>query len=80
MGSSGGRQERPRGGLPRAAGPANFVQLPVLSVPSSPWIELALADGTIVRVPQQNLAALQTVLHSLRSGDPVELDREVSRA
>jgi hypothetical protein len=42
-----------------------FVQLP-LSVPAaSPWIEVVLAEGTVVRLPQQNLAALQTVLRTL---------------
>lgn len=30
------------------------------------WIELTLVDGTIVRIPQQNLAALQTVFTILR--------------
>lgn len=52
----------------------DFLQLPVTTVPSSPWIELALADGTVVRLPQQNLAALLAVLRLLR-GDPAELPR-----
>jgi hypothetical protein len=43
-----------------------FLQLPVTAVRPSPWIELALPDGTIVRLPQQNLAALTTVLRVLR--------------
>jgi hypothetical protein len=45
---------------------AEFLQLPVRSVPSSPWIELTLADGTLVRLPQENLAALATLLKVLR--------------
>lgn len=45
---------------------ADFLQLPVTVVRPSPWIELVLADGTIVRVPQQNLAALVTLLRVLR--------------
>ena len=31
---------------------------------SNPWIELMLTDGTLIRLPQQNLAALQTVLQA----------------
>ena len=42
-----------------------FVQLPLSSPPSCPWIEVVLAEGTVVRLPQQNLAALQTVLQTL---------------
>ncbi len=41
---------------------ATFVQLPLASAPTNPWIELMLTDGTLIRLPQQNLAALQTVL------------------
>ena len=44
-----------------------FLRLPVRSVRSSPWIELTLVDGTVVRIPQENLAALTTVLRMLRS-------------
>ena len=49
-----------------------FVQLPVAAAQPSPWIELALADGTILRLPQQNLAALITALRVLR-GERLEL-------
>jgi transposase-like protein len=51
-----------------ATGVTGFLQLPVIGPRTSPWIELVLVDGTIVRVPQQNLAALQTVLRALRDG------------
>lgn len=44
---------------------ATFVQLPISSTQASPWIELVLAEGTIIRVPQQNLAALQVVLRAI---------------
>ena len=44
-----------------------FVQLPLAPASTSPWIELVLVEGTIIRVPQQNLTALQTVLHALSS-------------
>jgi hypothetical protein len=50
---------------------AEFLQLPVAARPA-PWIELALADGTILRLPQQNLAALVTALRVLR-GERLEL-------
>ena len=52
--------------------PTGFLQLPVTAAPAAPWIELALADGTIVRLPQQNLAALIAVLRVLR-GERLEL-------
>jgi transposase-like protein len=46
--------------------PAGFLQLPVAPAPQSPWIELSLADGTLVRVPQQNTALVLAVLRELR--------------
>jgi hypothetical protein len=52
--------------------PAEFLQVPVQAAQGSPWIELALADGTILRVPQQNLAALIAALRVLR-GERLEL-------
>jgi hypothetical protein len=52
--------------------PADFLRLPVTAAQGSPWIELALADGTILRLPQQNLAALVTALRVLR-GERLEL-------
>ena len=48
------------------ARPAEFLQLPVTAMRPSPWIELALADGTVLRLPQQNVAALLAVLRVLR--------------
>ncbi len=42
-----------------------FVQVPLAAPPSSPWIEIVLAEGAVIRLPQQNLAALQAVLQSL---------------
>jgi transposase-like protein len=58
----------------RAAAPKHlrdFLQLPVMAARPSPWIELTLADGTLVRVPQQNTAALVSVLRILR-GEPLD--------
>ena len=52
--------------------PTGFLQLPVAAAPSMPWIELAMADGTILRLPQQNLAALITAMRVLR-GERLEL-------
>jgi len=46
--------------------PREFLRLPVRSVRSMPWIELTLVDGTVVRIPQENHAALTTVLRTLR--------------
>jgi hypothetical protein len=58
--------------------PTNFLQLPVTAAQAAPWIELALADGTILRLPQQNLAALITALRVLR-GERLELPWGESR-
>jgi transposase-like protein len=52
--------------------PTDFLQLPVTAAPTMPWIELTMADGTILRLPQQNLAALITALRVLR-GERLEL-------
>jgi transposase-like protein len=67
MRRSSGRPENPGPiARPVSAGPA-FVQLPaVAATPVVPWIELVLADGTIIRLPHQNVAALQAVLQALR--------------
>ena len=60
--------------------PADFLQLPVRGARSSPWIELSLVDGTLVRVPQENLAALTTLLKVLR-GDNLDVpSREAGHA
>ena len=58
----------------------DFLQLPVRGVRSSPWIELSLVDGTLVRVPQDNLAALTTLLRVLRGEDGDVAGREARRA
>ena len=45
-----------------------FVQVPLPPAngsTGSPWIEISLADGTVVRVPASNLAALKLVLSTL---------------
>jgi hypothetical protein len=60
--------------------PANFFQVPILGVQTAPWIEMVLVDGTVIRVPQQNLAALHTVLHVLRGGQVEALIGEVPHA
>jgi transposase-like protein len=56
----------------------NFLPLPVAAAQTAPWIELALADGTILRLPQQNLAALIAALRVLR-GEHLELPSGESR-
>ena len=38
----------------------------------SPWIELALADGTVLRLPHQDVTGLIAVLRVLR-GDRFDL-------
>jgi len=57
---------RRRSSASATASGATFVQLPLPAVPVSPWIEVVLAEGTVVRIGQQDLAALQTVLRALK--------------
>ena len=65
-----------------SATPANvpFVQLPLSSPAASPWIEVVLAEGTVVRLPQQNLAALQTVLRTLGGAPAASATGDVKHA
>jgi len=65
---------------PAAAHAEDFLQLPVRGVRSSPWIELSLVDGTLVRIPQENLAALTTLLRVLRGDDGDGVGSEARRA
>ena len=53
------------------SGSPRFVQLPTASTNSPECVEVAVADGAVIRVPSENLAALKVVLDSLvglRSG------------
>jgi len=59
---------------------ADFLQLPVRGMQTSPWIEMTLVDGTFVRVPQDNLAALIALLKVLRGDDPQMPSSEVQHA
>lgn len=62
----------PSAGSMTASCPTRFLQLPVAAAQTAPWIELAMADGTILRLPPQNLAALIAALRVLR-GEQLEL-------
>jgi hypothetical protein len=79
-GSLGQRLEHLPAKSPAAAHAEDFLQLPVQAVRSSLWIELSLADGTLVRIPQENLAALTTLLRVLRGDDGDGVGREARRA
>jgi len=57
-----------------------FLQLPLPAPPSCPWIEVVLSEGTIVRLPQQNLAALKTVLGALGNNTPPSAMEETHHA
>ena len=57
-----------------------FVQVPLPAASASGWIEVVLAEGTVIRLPQQNLAALQTVLRSLGGGSHSPAKEEVRHA
>jgi transposase-like protein len=68
--AKGLRRQRPQvvpTNKPATKHPQEFLRLPVRGVRSIPWIELTLVDGTVVRIPQENLAALTTVLRTLRA-------------
>jgi transposase-like protein len=75
-GAPAGARRTPRQ-IPRKAA-ADFLQLPITAAQPAPWIELALADGTILRLPQQNLTALITALRVLR-GERLELPNGEAR-
>lgn len=47
------------------AAETSFFQLRVPEPRGSAWIEIASADGTLIRLPQQNLAALELALATL---------------
>lgn len=47
------------------SGSPRFVQLPTTSANSPGCVEVAVADGVVIRVPSENLAALKVVLDSL---------------
>ena len=71
--SSPSLRQRPQNVASLSASPRrehDFLQLPIREVRSSPWIELTLIDGTLVRIPQENLTALTTLLCVLRGELP----------
>lgn len=57
-----------------------FVQLPLPVPPTCPWIEVVLSEGTIVRLPHQNLAALHAVLGALGTNNPAPAVKDVPYA
>ena len=65
------------GTMPRTA---CFLQLPIVGARVEPCVELTLVDGTLVRIPPQNLAALQMVFTILRGGEVPATDGEVPHA
>lgn len=77
------RRRRPHYAATSLAEPghaADFLQLPVRPARSSPWIELSLVDGTLVRIPQENLVALTTLLKVLRGEGRTALAGEARHA
>jgi len=74
------KPKRVAAGVGAAKHAIDFLELPVQNVRSSPWIELSLVDGTLVRVPQENLAALVTLLRALREGDSAAVVDEADHA
>ena len=44
---------------------ATFFQLPLPEPRGAAWIEIVSTDGTVIRLPQQNLAALELALAAL---------------
>ncbi len=63
-----GRKDVPtgrKGQVPASRPSRAFVQVPLPAASAGAWIEVVLADGTIIRLPQQNLVALETVLRTI---------------
>ena len=78
-----GRKDVPtrrKGKAPGSRPSGAFVQIPLPAASAGAWIEVVLAEGTVIRLPQQNLAALQTVLRSLGGGSRVPVKEEVRYA
>lgn len=71
-------------GRPRVAATARqapevrFVQIPFSAPSGDGAVELSLADGTVLRCPTQNLAALELALTTLLNGRPTARAAEVS--
>ena len=42
--------------------PASFVQVPLPASQGPAWIEIVRADGTLIRLPQQNMEAFELAL------------------
>ena len=57
-----------------------FVQVALPAASANAWIEVVLTEGTVIRLPQENLAALQTVLRSLGDGAHAPAKAEVRYA
>ena len=78
----GGKDARARrkGKAPESQPSSAFVQVPLSATTATAWIEVVLVEGTIIRLPQQNLAALQTVLRSLGDGADASVKEEVRYA
>jgi hypothetical protein len=75
----GTRPHRPGESL-ASGGNVPFVQLPLSAPAASPWNEVVLAEGAVVRLPQQNLAALQMVLRTLSGATAASAQGEVRHA
>lgn len=65
------------GTMPRTA---SFLQRPIVGARVEPRVELTLVDGILVRIPAQNLAALQMVFTILRGGEMPATIGEVQHA
>ena len=78
----GGKDARARrqGKAPESRPSSAFVHVPLPATSATAWIEVVLVEGTIIRLPQQNLAALQTVLRSLGDGAHAPAKAEVRYA
>ena len=70
---SASRRRSERSAVKDQAAETSFFQLAVPEPRSSAWIEIVAADGTLIRLPQQNLAALELALATL--ADPGRVER-----
>lgn len=64
-GKSASRRRSERSAVSEQAAETSFFQLPVAAPRSSAWVEITSVDGTLIRLPQENLAALELTLATL---------------
>ena len=66
--------------LPDEMRVGSFVPVTLPAAHGAAWIELTLVDGTLIRVPRDQLAALELILQTLQGRTAATLLREPQHA